>query len=56
MSRSKKYLQENPDSMLIFTALVDGDSLTNDDYENYKKYTSEKVRLMNCDNYEQFIS
>jgi len=54
--RSKKYLQENPDSMLIFTALVDGDSLTNDDYENYKKYTSEKVRLMNCDNYEQFIS
>ena len=54
--RSKKYLQENPDSMLIFTALVDGDSLTNDDYENYKKYTLEKVRLMNCDNYEQFIS
>ena len=54
--RSKKYLQENPDSMLIFTALVDGDSLTNDDYENYKKYTSKKVRLMNCDNYEQFIS
>jgi hypothetical protein len=54
--RSKKYLQENPDSMLIFTALVDGDSLTNDDYENYKKYTSEKVRLMNCDNYGQFIS
>jgi hypothetical protein len=54
--RAKKYLQVNPNSNLIFTALVDGDSLTNDDYENYKKYTSKKVRLMSCDNYEKFIS
>jgi predicted nucleic-acid-binding protein len=54
--RSKKYLETNPNSNLIFTALVDGNSLTNDDCENYKKYTTEKVRLMNCDNYQQFTS
>lgn len=51
LRRSNSYLKFNDNSNLVFTALVDGNSLTKIDLENYNKYTSSRVRLMNCDNY-----
>ena len=53
--RSNSYLVNNSESNLIFTALVDGGSLRKKDINEYKKYTSKKVRLMSCDNYKPYI-
>jgi len=54
LNRAKKFLEQNPDCNFVFTALVDGDSLIDEEREEYKKYTSNKVRLMNCDIYEPY--
>lgn len=56
LKRAKSYLQQNPNSNYVFTALVDGDSLTENDLLSYKQFTSEKIRLMSCDNYKKFVS
>jgi hypothetical protein len=54
LRRGINYHKNNPNSNIIFTALVDGDSLTEKDLKNYEKYTSKKVRLMNSDSYLPF--
>jgi len=54
LKRAKSYLQQNPDSNYVFTALVDGDSLTESDLSSYKQFTSNRVRLMSCDTYRPF--
>ncbi len=55
LKRAKSFLQQNTDSNYVFTALVDGDSLTESDLSSYTQFTSEKVRLMSCDNYYPFV-
>jgi hypothetical protein len=54
LKRAVKFLEQNLDCNFVFTALVDGDALTDEEREEYKKYTSNKVRLMNCDTYEPY--
>ena len=54
LKRAQKFLEQNPDCNFVFTALVDGDSLTDKEREEYRKYTSNKVRLMNCDTYKPY--
>jgi hypothetical protein len=54
LKRSNKFLSQNPNSNFVFTALVDGDALTEKDKENYKTFTSDRVRLMSCDNYTPY--
>lgn len=54
LKRSNKFLSQNPNSNFVFTALVDGDALTEEDKENYKTFTSDRVRLMSCDNYFEY--
>ncbi len=54
LKRAKKFLEQNSDSNFVFTALVDGDALTEDDLLSYQEYTSDRVRLVNCDNYQPF--
>lgn len=54
LKRAKKFLEQNIDSNFVFTALVDGDALTEDDLLSYQEYTSDRVRLVNCDNYQPF--
>jgi hypothetical protein len=54
LNRAQKFFEQNPDCDFVFTALVDGNSLTDEEREEYKKYTSNKVRLMNCDTYEPY--
>jgi hypothetical protein len=51
LKRAKIFLEKNPESNFVFTALVDGDALTQEDIHYFQIYTSEKVRLMNSDNY-----
>jgi len=54
LKSGNKYFKANPNSNLVFTALVDGDSVTEEDLNEYKKYTSKRVRLVNCDSYQPF--
>jgi hypothetical protein len=54
LKSSIEYLKNNPNSNLVFTALVDGDSLTEENLKEYQKYTSKRVRLVNCDSYQPF--
>ena len=55
LKRAKKFLGENPDSNYVFTALVDGDAFTESDLLSYQQYTSDRIRLVSCDNYEPFL-
>jgi len=52
LKRANQYIQHNPNSNYKFTALIDGDSLLDKDIKIMKKYTNDRVRLMNCDNYK----
>lgn len=55
LKRSQKYLEQNPDSNFLFTALVDGNALTENDLQSYQNYTSDTVRLMSSDTYVPYI-
>jgi hypothetical protein len=54
LKRSNSFLDQNPNSDYIFTALIDGDALSEKDMLEYNKYCSPRVRLMSCDTYESF--
>lgn len=54
LKSANDYLKNNLNSNLVFTALVDGDSLTQENLNEYQKYTSKNVRLMNSDSYLPF--
>lgn len=56
LKKSNNFLVQNPNSNFVFTALVDGDALTENDLLSFQKYTSERVRLMNSDNYTPYVS
>jgi hypothetical protein len=54
LKSANQYLVSNPNSKMVFTALVDGDAITQDNVKEYSKYTSSKVRFFNSDEYEPY--
>lgn len=54
LKSANQYLVNNPDSNMVFTALVDGDAVTQENVEEYRKYTSSRVRFFNSDDYEPY--
>ena len=56
LRRSNVFLKNNPDSNMVFTALVDGDSFTPEDLLEFAKFTSNRIRLMSSDNYVPYKS
>jgi hypothetical protein len=55
LRRANVFLKKNTDSNMVFTALVDGDSFTSEDFLEFAKFTSNRVRLMSSDNYVPFM-
>jgi uncharacterized protein YdaT len=55
LRRSNVFLKNNPDLNMVFTALVDGDSFTSEDFLEFGKFTSNRVRLMSSDNYVPYM-
>ena len=54
LKSANQYLENNPNSNMVFTALVDGDAVTQENVEVYRKYTSSRVRFFNSDEYVPF--
>jgi hypothetical protein len=55
LTRANLYLNNNVNSSYIFTALIDGDSLTKNDIKEYQKYCNHNVRLCNSDTYQPYF-
>lgn len=51
LKSANKFLENNPDSNMVFTALVDGDAVTDENAKEYRQYTNSKVRFFNSDEY-----
>ena len=54
LKSANKFLENNPDSNMVFTALVDGDAVTYENVREYHQYTNSRVRFFNSDEYEPF--
>jgi len=54
LKSANKFLENNPDSNMVFTALVDGDAITEENVKEYRQYTNSKVRFFNSHEYVPF--
>jgi hypothetical protein len=54
LKSANEFLENNPDSNMVFTALVDGDAITEENVKEYRQYTDSKVRFFNSDEYVPF--
>lgn len=54
LKSANKFLENNPDSNMVFTALVDGNAITEENVKEYRQYTNSKVRFFSSDEYVPF--
>jgi len=55
LKSANEFLENNPEDLSkVFTVLVDGDAITENDLKEYRKYTNSRVRIFNSDEYVPF--
>jgi hypothetical protein len=52
LTAANQFCIANPNTKILFTALLDGDSYTKEDFEQYSQYCSERVRVFTSDTYQ----
>lgn len=56
LKSANKFLENNPeDSDTVFTVLVDGDTITENNLKEYRKYTNSRVRIFSSDTYVPYV-